>query len=1563
MARIKKVQNRLKKLENPQQKVREKAIRELYDIFNNASEDEIKEYDVKLIVEVLTEHLNDSSDRVRETIAEILGKLGVENAITPLIVLLGDESSSVGRAAHFALREIGEIAIEPLISALKDPNAERQENAMSTLTDIGDPRIIPELISCLKDKNEKIQEKAMWALIRLKTAAADSLISVLRDRNADVRYYAARALGYNRIVKVVEPLIESINDEDSLVRYTVVFALMQIGDKRALEPLVIFFKNLNETTTNSKSSQLKEGFMKFLGGLNDPKAVAPLLTYLTDEIRDVRLEAVNALGKIGDKRAVEPLIARLNDEAAWVRWSAAESLGKVGDSRAIEPLIACLQIDNYNMRRSAAEALGEIGDKKAVTPLIKLLKDYDGHMQVSAIEALGKIQDNRAIDPLEPLLEDESPSIRKATVKALISFAKSEMKALIAILKVEKSDLIEILEATLTEIPIDRIIQALTLNLKNSGFLVRKMAANWLGKIKDPRSIGLLIESLQDDHWAVRKRATISLGKVGDSRAVEPLIKCLKDEDTSVRYNAAEALVEIGDERAIKPLTSCLNDESAVIRNKIPQLLEVLKEKVHLWPQLALDESKHVPEAEPLISALRDGDTTVIDELGNLGDPRAVDPLIKCLKSKDIKVRIKAAEALGKIKDLRAVRPLIEKLTDSKTWIRSAAVKALGNLGDKRAVEPLFKLLKKSYESKYLINELIDSLLKIEIDMLEQIIKYEKDEKLEPDKRSKIAKKLGSLKESEIIEPLYQRLNDKDHNIRFRAAKLLSEINDLKSLEPLLTYITDKYNEKEHGRFDNFLFNKYLATQALINIIMKTENIPSQILENFEEFIQKKYPAISRKYASQINKKNFIMVLKDIMNEFSQKYFENRDKSRQEAKTKGRALVSKEPNYLLKTFDRGELLFSLAISPDGDNIISGELFNINFLDFETGKVLKTLKDGHIVSSISISPDGEYLVSTSKNSEKIYLWEYSTGKLLYETEKYGWNVESAIFSPDGKTIVCGAGHEGIRDWEVPTLKPLRLIYEDTVTCWDVKFTPDGKYLVAGTTKGDVQIWDFITGKFVKRFQHEGFVLSVAVSPDGQYVISGSTDNNIKIWDLIKGKLVRTLKGHEKAITSVAISPDGRYIVSGSADETIKVWDFSSGKLFRTLKGHKSRITAVAITPDGHFIVSASEDYMIKVWDYLDVKKEQREEIHQIMMNLETYEGEDLINSLEELAFLLTQDPPNRKKYTVPEIIQPITRALTNDSPKVSITAARVFENLDSELLSQYLHTRLSSGRPKEKVELIKAMDKIDDSLAIQFLSTSIRSYNSQVKAKTIEVLHKSGNERAIELLFITLKDADLEVREKSAYALEYFMKKKSETFFELLSEFIDQNYVWNLTRLVLYRNMRWGHGMEDYDYEAYTNLLKQSVKICKGDPNLERKFRPMINKIKQLRKIRRFAVPIAESDNAVLGSHINSRISVLEAEVREKIEIRIEHRPTQHPSGWEDRNYEWFYIFVLTNPKLGPPLEKAKVKELKFKVGHTLLNEIAYEGMKKRKLKIRCSGRLIKDKWGYMIKNVSNVEEI
>ena len=94
--------------------------------------------------------------------------------------------------------------------------------------------------------------------------------------------------------------------------------------------------------------------------------------------------------------------------------------------------------------------------------------------------------------------------------------------------------------------------------------------------IGDTRAVDALIGGLLGPNWMVRRHAAEALGKIGDPRSAEALIQSLQDEDWLVRRNAAESLARLGAKQAIEPLLPLLEDENTMVQETVEGVLASL---------------------------------------------------------------------------------------------------------------------------------------------------------------------------------------------------------------------------------------------------------------------------------------------------------------------------------------------------------------------------------------------------------------------------------------------------------------------------------------------------------------------------------------------------------------------------------------------------------------------------------------------------------------------------------------------------------------------------------------------------------------------------------------------------------------------------------------------------------------------------------------------------------------------------------------------------------------------------------------------------------------------------
>jgi HEAT repeat protein len=234
---------------------------------------------------------------------------------------------------------------------------------------------------------------------------------------------------------VYERTISELKSTDSGVRQRAAFALGEMGEPNAVEPLIVCFKD----SYSYECIQVADALVK----IGKP-AVEPLIGCLKNDNPDVRANAARALGCLGDQRSVEALIICLMDQKSNVRRNTAEALEKLKweppneqigiayliakrDWRSVEilgkisvkPLIACLNDEDWNVRCSSAKLLGELHDPSAVVPLIAALKDKISDVRKSSAEALGNLGDLNAVDPLVVSLKDENWQVQQKTIEAL----------------------------------------------------------------------------------------------------------------------------------------------------------------------------------------------------------------------------------------------------------------------------------------------------------------------------------------------------------------------------------------------------------------------------------------------------------------------------------------------------------------------------------------------------------------------------------------------------------------------------------------------------------------------------------------------------------------------------------------------------------------------------------------------------------------------------------------------------------------------------------------------------------------------------------------------------------------------------------------------------------------------------------------------------------------------------------------------------------------------------------------------------------------------------------------
>ncbi len=303
-------------------------------------------------------------------------------------------------------------------------------------------------------------------------------------------------------------------------------------------------------------------------------------------------------------------------------------------------------------------------------------------------------------------------------------------------------------------------------------------------------------------------------------RAVRELIRALGNRDVAVRQAAIEALGRLADGRAVTPLIASLKDEPGLSSAALANI--------------------GAPAVDPLLTALRSltdraARQACVAALGQIGDERAVAPLLACLQDADQNMRAAAVRALGQIKNERALAPLISRLQDPDRDVRGAVAEALDSLGwqpgqdetgaaywaAKRwwskciefgalAVGPLALALQ---DEPYNVAETLEKIGEPAVEPLLRALQASSR-----DVRRATAKALGTMSDGRAVAPLAELLADPDVQLRQILARALGQLGDRRAVEPLMAMLTDlDQNTRLTMAASRFLSPTALQQEAQIN--------------------------------------------------------------------------------------------------------------------------------------------------------------------------------------------------------------------------------------------------------------------------------------------------------------------------------------------------------------------------------------------------------------------------------------------------------------------------------------------------------------------------------------------------------------------------------------------------------------------------------------------------------------------------------------------------------------------------------------------------------------------------
>jgi len=562
-------------------------------------------------------------------------------------------------------------------------------------------------------------------------------------------------LGYKRDREVYPVLVEQLSNRAVSIQHAAVISLGRYGDPRAIEELI------KPKILHSRTVNIRWAAVKAIGKLGDYRVIEHLLKEVDDHEWIVRNQAVTELKeKIREiiefkesryARILVRLFAVENEEIVDLAIEGFVELGEEG----VDLLLDAIKSPSLLIRENAVRALGQKKTRRGVGILIDLLRDPEWRVRRNAAVALGEIGDRRTVEPLVQSLRDNVEKVQQQAMCSLVTFGKlCTIPLLNAFAREKNKFVLRAIILTLGEISDIKSVPAIIRHIRSSYFVVRRTAIKALVKF-GPQIIDLLVPTLSFNQSNIKPllkdasdnanpllqlRAIKALVGLEDHRAVELLKKLVEDNSPEVQEAAMEALIQIGcaawGRCGALVVLSGIGDKSL-----IPHFIHSLG-----------DDSDSVR-----LEAVR--------ALARVDGSDAIDPLVKVAnKDRDPYIRYEAVRLLRRIGvGYPQVLELgLSALKDPSRNVRSQTARLLGNFQDDRSIYPL---LKATADVHWSVRESAENALT----------------------------NFGKSAVPSLIEALTSRFL----TTRFRAARLLGEIEDQRAVVPLEKLLGKKRELKE----------------------------------------------------------------------------------------------------------------------------------------------------------------------------------------------------------------------------------------------------------------------------------------------------------------------------------------------------------------------------------------------------------------------------------------------------------------------------------------------------------------------------------------------------------------------------------------------------------------------------------------------------------------------------------------------------------------------------------------------------------------------------------------------
>jgi serine/threonine protein kinase/WD40 repeat protein len=237
-----------------------------------------------------------------------------------------------------------------------------------------------------------------------------------------------------------------------------------------------------------------------------------------------------------------------------------------------------------------------------------------------------------------------------------------------------------------------------------------------------------------------------------------------------------------------------------------------------------------------------------------------------------------------------------------------------------------------------------------------------------------------------------------------------------------------------------------------------------------------------------------------------------------------------------------------------------------------------------VTSVRFHPDGTKLLSaasvfSSKGAGKVLEWNLKTGELYRQIADV--NARTAIYAPDGETIVVGTTSGEVQIFNAMTGKLLHKYKEHQATIYSIAFGSQGRFITS-SHDGVVCLWSLNHG-LLDKMNDMGDARQVVWHAYSNEVWVQNYSGSMHQFDLRNDKFHFRQEYKNPVFAFIAPSPDSMIYGRAGFGDGVELRLLHNDQLLRELHGHRGNVRVISFAANAQRLVTGGADGALRVWD--------------------------------------------------------------------------------------------------------------------------------------------------------------------------------------------------------------------------------------------------------------------------------------------------------------------------------------------------------------------------------------------